>query len=214
MAGPRGLGPGGHRRVRRRVPGRTIPGLKALARSRRISPGLSVAAPRSSRRAARGGQCPYRLTYARARNLVADRGIGASVAEIVIDPEDPEAARRTEQASLRALIGFSDPLPGEEPKATRTSGRPGPVRPQGAAGGRRHRGESWRPSSASACPPRARSPPTWSSSHCSSAFRAPWPAPFTWCTRPRGRRLNCAAGGGQGLARLVAYRRRYVVPRA
>jgi len=40
------------------------------------------------------------------------------VAEIVIDPEVPEAARRElEQASLSALVGFSDPLPGEEPEA-------------------------------------------------------------------------------------------------
>jgi hypothetical protein len=40
------------------------------------------------------------------------------VAEIVIDPEVPEAARRElEQASLSALAGFSDPLPGEEPEA-------------------------------------------------------------------------------------------------
>ncbi len=40
------------------------------------------------------------------------------MAEIVIDPEVPEAARRElEQASLSALVGFSDPLPGEEPEA-------------------------------------------------------------------------------------------------
>jgi hypothetical protein len=51
-----------------------------------------------------------------ARNLVARRLIGASVAEIVIDPEVPEAARRElEQASLSALVGFSDPLPGPDP---------------------------------------------------------------------------------------------------
>jgi hypothetical protein len=38
------------------------------------------------------------------------------VAEIVIDPEVPEAARRElEQASLSALVGFSDPLPGQDP---------------------------------------------------------------------------------------------------
>ncbi|MGH3206430.1 MAG: hypothetical protein ACRDNO_01575 [Trebonia sp.] len=40
------------------------------------------------------------------------------MAEIVIDPEVPEAARRElEQASLSALIGFCDPLPGQEPPA-------------------------------------------------------------------------------------------------
>jgi hypothetical protein len=51
-----------------------------------------------------------------ARNLVADRSIGASLAEIVIDPEVPEAARRElEQASLSALVGFSDPLPWPDP---------------------------------------------------------------------------------------------------
>ena len=38
------------------------------------------------------------------------------MAEIVIDPEVPEAARRElEQASLSALVGFSDPLPGPDP---------------------------------------------------------------------------------------------------
>lgn len=38
------------------------------------------------------------------------------MAEIVIDPEVPAAARRElEQASLSALAGFSDPLPGPEP---------------------------------------------------------------------------------------------------
>ena len=37
------------------------------------------------------------------------------MAEIVIDPEVPEAARRElEQASLSALVGFSDPLPGQD----------------------------------------------------------------------------------------------------
>jgi hypothetical protein len=52
------------------------------------------------------------------QDLVADRSIGAGVAEIVIDPEVPEAARRElEQASLSNLIGFSDPLPGQEPPA-------------------------------------------------------------------------------------------------
>jgi len=46
----------------------------------------------------------------------AHRTIGASVAEIVIDPEVPEAARRElEQASLSVLAGFRDPLPGPEP---------------------------------------------------------------------------------------------------
>jgi hypothetical protein len=52
------------------------------------------------------------------QDLVADRSIGAGVAEIVIDPEVPAAARRElEQASLSALIGFSDPLPAQEPPA-------------------------------------------------------------------------------------------------
>ena len=40
------------------------------------------------------------------------------MAEIVIDPEVPAAARRElEAAPLSALIGFSDPLPGQEPPA-------------------------------------------------------------------------------------------------
>jgi hypothetical protein len=48
--------------------------------------------------------------------VFAYRSIGAGVAEIVIDPEVPAAARRElEQASLSALAGFSDPLPGPEP---------------------------------------------------------------------------------------------------
>jgi hypothetical protein len=56
--------------------------------------------------------------FAWTRNLVADSSIGAGVAEIVIDPEVPAAARRElEQASLSALVGFSDPLPGQEPPA-------------------------------------------------------------------------------------------------
>jgi hypothetical protein len=40
----------------------------------------------------------------------------------VIDPEVPAAARRElEQASLSALVGFSDPLPGQEPPRDRDS---------------------------------------------------------------------------------------------
>ena len=67
----------------------------------------------------------------RARNLVAHRSIGASVAEIVIDPEVPEAARRElEQTSLSGLIGFSDPLPGQEPEGSQDSARD-PARPPG-----------------------------------------------------------------------------------
>jgi hypothetical protein len=67
----------------------------------------------------------------RARNLVAHRSMGASVAEIVIDPEVPEAARRElEQASLSALVGFSDPLPGQDAQGGRDSAR-SPVRPPG-----------------------------------------------------------------------------------
>jgi hypothetical protein len=46
------------------------------------------------------------------------------VAEIVIDPEVPEAARRElEQASLSALVGFSDPPPGQDPPGDRDSAR-------------------------------------------------------------------------------------------
>lgn len=57
------------------------------------------------------------------QDLVADRSIGAGVAEIVIDPEVPEAARHElEQASLSTLIGFSDPLPGQEPPAGQEDG--------------------------------------------------------------------------------------------
>jgi hypothetical protein len=52
------------------------------------------------------------------QDLVADRSMGAGVAEIVIDPEVPAAARRElEQSSLSALIGFSDPMPAQEPPA-------------------------------------------------------------------------------------------------
>ena len=59
--------------------------------------------------------------------LVAHRSIGASVAEIVIDPEVPEAVRRElEQASLSALVGFSDPLPGQDPPGDEDDA--GPVR--------------------------------------------------------------------------------------
>lgn len=70
---------------------------------------------------------------AQARLLVADRSIGAGVAEIVIDPAVPESARRElEQASLSALVGFSDPWPGEGPPAERDeAGPPRLVRPQG-----------------------------------------------------------------------------------
>ena len=55
------------------------------------------------------------------------------MAEIVIDPEVPEAARRElEQASLGALVGFSDPLPGQEPPRDRDSaGAAGQARPPG-----------------------------------------------------------------------------------
>ena len=49
------------------------------------------------------------------------------MAEIVIDPEVPEAARRElEQASLSALVGFSDPLPGQDPPGDEDDA--GPVR--------------------------------------------------------------------------------------
>jgi hypothetical protein len=48
----------------------------------------------------------------------------------VIDPEVPEAARRElEQASLSALIGFSDPLPGPEPPGDDDAGDPFQARP-------------------------------------------------------------------------------------
>ena len=56
------------------------------------------------------------------------------MAEIVIDPEVPEAARRQlEQASLSSLVGFSDSLPGQDLPGDRdsTSG-PGPARPAAA----------------------------------------------------------------------------------
>lgn len=55
------------------------------------------------------------------------------MAEIVIDPAVPEPARRElEQASLSALVGFSDPLPGEEPSAGRDEASASRlVRPQG-----------------------------------------------------------------------------------
>jgi hypothetical protein len=57
-----------------------------------------------------------------ASNLVAYRSIGASVAEIVIDPEVPQAARRElEQATLSALIGFSDSLPRQSPPGDRNN---------------------------------------------------------------------------------------------
>jgi len=54
------------------------------------------------------------------------------VAEIVIDPEVPEAARRElEQAPLSALIGFSDPLPSRDPPGGRgEAGGSGAERPQ------------------------------------------------------------------------------------
>jgi hypothetical protein len=68
------------------------------------------------------------------QDLVADRSIGAGVAEIVIDPEVPEAARRElEQASLSSLVGFSDPLPGQEPPAGQEDVSAGRLtRPHGA----------------------------------------------------------------------------------
>jgi hypothetical protein len=52
------------------------------------------------------------------------------VAEIVIDPEVPKAARRElEQASLSALVGFGDPLPGRDPPGDRDSASgPSPAR--------------------------------------------------------------------------------------
>jgi hypothetical protein len=50
-----------------------------------------------------------------ARHRGAPRSTGAGVAEIVIDPEVPEAARRElEQASVSALTGFCDPVPGQD----------------------------------------------------------------------------------------------------
>jgi hypothetical protein len=53
------------------------------------------------------------------------------VAEIVIDPEVPEAARRElEQASLSALAGFSDPLPKQDPpRDAGSAGGTGQARP-------------------------------------------------------------------------------------
>lgn len=53
------------------------------------------------------------------------------MAEIVIDPAVPEAARRElEQAPLSALAGFSDPLPGQEQPGGSNGGN-APVRPPG-----------------------------------------------------------------------------------
>jgi len=62
------------------------------------------------------------------------RSIGAGVAEIVIDPEVPAAARRElEQAPLSALAGFSDPAPGQGRRGDRDSGGgAGPAQPPGA----------------------------------------------------------------------------------
>jgi hypothetical protein len=52
------------------------------------------------------------------------------VAEIVIDPAVPEAARRElEQAPVSALVGFSDPLPGQEDQAGDPDDDDGLVRP-------------------------------------------------------------------------------------
>ena len=66
------------------------------------------------------------------RNLVAHRSIGASVAEIVIDPEVPEAARRElEQASLSALAGFSDPGPWPDGAEGEDDADLAPLRPPG-----------------------------------------------------------------------------------
>lgn len=46
--------------------------------------------------------------------------------EIVIDPEVPEGARRElEQASLSALAGFGDPVPGQEPPGQESPAGPG-----------------------------------------------------------------------------------------
>jgi hypothetical protein len=58
------------------------------------------------------------------------------LAEIVIDPEVPEAARRElEQSPLSALVGFSDPVPGEDRHGGRDDAYGqddvGPVRPPG-----------------------------------------------------------------------------------
>jgi hypothetical protein len=55
------------------------------------------------------------------------------VTEIVIDPAVPEAARRElEQAPLSALVGFGDPLPGQEDAGDPETGEDGPLRPPGA----------------------------------------------------------------------------------
>src|SRR6202012_5208063 len=66
------------------------------------------------------------------RNLVAHRSIGASVAEIVIDPEVPEAARRElEQASLRAPAGVGDPGPWPDGAEGEDDADLAPLRPPG-----------------------------------------------------------------------------------
>lgn len=79
--------------------------------------------------AAAAGACPRPAAW---------RAIGACVAEIVIDPAVPEAARRElEQAPLSALAGFSDPAPpaGRPADPERCDGRPRPagLRPAVAA---------------------------------------------------------------------------------
>lgn len=69
---------------------------------------------------------------AHAPRLAAYQTIGACVAEIVIDPAVPEEARRElEQAPLSALVGFSDPLPGQDQPAEPDAGDDGPLRPAG-----------------------------------------------------------------------------------
>ena len=53
------------------------------------------------------------------------------MAEIVIDPEVPEAVRRElEQYSLSALVGFSDPLPGQDPLGDEDDAGPVFARPE------------------------------------------------------------------------------------
>lgn len=52
------------------------------------------------------------------------------MAELVVDPAVPEAARRElEQAPLSALVGFTDPLPGQRDGAGEPEDDDGPVRP-------------------------------------------------------------------------------------
>ena len=99
-----------------------LPGPAAAPGALRLAPGVHHPAPFSD-----GGCARENAVIGRTHAL------GAGVAEIVIDPTVPPAARRElEQASLSALVGFSDPLPGQEVPAEREdAGRARLARPYG-----------------------------------------------------------------------------------